>query len=395
MTQTVAPATSRVQGAARVRVLHVITHLDHGGAQDNTLLTVAGLDHSAYVVDVAAGPGELEAYARTIAHDVRILHSLKRPLLDPGAIQTFQQLAAMSRDYDIVHTHGSKAGVLGRLAARMLHVPVVVHTVHGMPVNDFMGRTQRRILLAAERTAARCADAIICVCEENRQEALDLRIAKPRQLRVVVSGIDERSVTAGVGARVRAELRIPPDAPVVGSVTRLMEQKAPLDLIAAMRTVVEERGDAHCMVAGEGPLYDAVIAAARDHARIHVLGYRDDIADIIAATDVAVYSSLWEGLGRALTESVLAGRPVVATAVNGVPDLVRDGVTGYLVPPRDPALLARRTLDVLALPDRGVAMGAAGAASVRGKYGVEQMVAGIDATYRELLETKNVRVPPC
>jgi glycosyltransferase involved in cell wall biosynthesis len=373
---------------APLRVLHVMTHLDHGGAQDNTLLTVAGLDRDRYIVDIASGPGALEEHARDIANNVHILNDLRRPLLDPGAAKTFTQLAKLSAGYDIVHTHGSKAGVLGRLAARMRHVPVIVHTVHGMPVNDYMNKAQRRILLAAERAAARCADGIICVCDANAEEVLQLRIGTPQQTRVVVSGVDEAGLTGGNGARVRAELGIPHDAPVVGSITRLMEQKAPLDLIAAFRDVVAGNPDAHCLVVGEGPLYDDVVAAAAGYERIHVLGFRSDIADLVAACDVAAYTSLWEGLGRALTETVLAGMPVVATAVNGVPDLVIDGVTGYLVPPREPAWLASRVLDVLALPDRGASFGAAGAARVRGKFDVAQMVAGIDQAYQDCVAAK-------
>jgi glycosyltransferase involved in cell wall biosynthesis len=369
----------------RARVLHVMTHLDHGGAQDNTLLTVAGLDRSRYVVDIASGPGVLEDEARRVADNVHILGSLRRPLVDAGAASTLLALARISADYDIVHTHGSKAGVLGRLAARMRGVPVIVHTVHGMPVNDFMSAAQRKVLLATERAAARCADSIICVCDANLDEVLALRIATPKQARVVVSGVDEAGVTGGDGVRIRAELAIPDDAPVVGSITRLMEQKAPLDLITAMRQVVTARPDAHCIVVGEGPLYDDVIRAAAGYDRIHVLGFRSDIADIVAATDVAAYSSLWEGLGRALTETVLAGLPVVATAVNGVPDLIVEGRTGHLVPARNPELLAERILDVLALPDRGRAMGAAGAARIRGKFDTTHMIAGIDATYQEYL----------
>src|SRR4051812_3618098 len=381
------PSGARLDGR-RLRVLHVMTHLDHGGAQDNTLLTVEGLDRDRYVVDVASGPGVLEDRARSVADNVHILGSLRRPLADPGAASTFSRLARLCADYDIVHTHGSKAGVLGRIAARMRHVPVIVHTVHGMPVNDFMSKPQRRILLAAERTAARCADSIICVCDANVGEVLDLKIATQEQVRVVVSGVDEDGVTGGDGARVRAELGIPADAPIVGSITRLMEQKAPLDLIAALRMVIADEPDVHCVVVGEGPLYDDVLAAADGADRIHVLGFRSDIADIISAIDVAAYSSLWEGLGRALTESVLAERPVVATAVNGVPDLVIDGETGYLVPPRRPDLLATRVRDVLARPDRGRAMGVAGAERVRGKFDVPRMVEGIDATYQDCLAAK-------
>src|SRR4051812_16477450 len=140
------PTPPRVaDGGRKTRVLHVITHLDHGGAQDNTLLTVAGLDRDRYTVDIASGPGVLEDRARSVADNVHLLGSLRRPLLDPGVGSTLLKLAKLSANYDIVHTHGSKAGVLGRIAARMRHVPVIVHTVHGMPVNDFMSAAQRRV----------------------------------------------------------------------------------------------------------------------------------------------------------------------------------------------------------------------------------------------------------
>jgi glycosyltransferase involved in cell wall biosynthesis len=136
---------------------------------------------------------------------------------------------------------------------------------------------------------------------------------------------------------------------------------------------------------GDGPLRGEVERAAAGEPRIHLLGFRDDVPDLLAATDVVAFSSLWEGLGRALTEAVLAAKPVVATAVNGVPDLVVDGVNGYLVPPRRPDLLAERALAVLRLPDRGASLGAAGAMRIRGRFDVTEMVAGIDALYRRAL----------
>jgi glycosyltransferase involved in cell wall biosynthesis len=172
-----------------------------------------------------------------------------------------------------------------------------------------------------------------------------------------------------------------------------MEQKAPLDFVAAARQVLARATDAHALVVGDGPLRSEVEAAAAGQPRLHLLGYRDDVADLLAAMDVVAFSSLWEGLGRALTEAVLAARPVVATAVNGIPDLVVDGVTGHLVPPGRPDLLAGRVLDVLALPDRGAALGAVGAARVGGRFDVDEMVAGLDTTYRETLAARQVPVP--
>jgi glycosyltransferase involved in cell wall biosynthesis len=386
-------AATAAGGRPRLRVLHVITHLGPGGATDNTLLTVAGLDRSRYEVDLAAGPGALEDRARAAADRLVVLPSLRRALGTPADLRAAVALWRLAGRYDVVHTHTAKAGVLGRLAARARRVPVVVHTIHAFPVNDRMPRLERRLLLAVERLAARCTDRVLAVCHANADEALALRIARPEQLRVVVSGVPVEAVLGGDGSRARAALDIPTDAPVFGTVTRLMAQKAPLDFVTAARRVLTRAPEAHALLVGDGPLRAAVAAAVGDERRIHLLGYRDDVPDLLAAMDVVAFSSLWEGLGRALTEAVLTGRPVVATAVNGVPDLVVDGITGHLVPPGRPQLLADRILEVLALPDRGAALGAAGAARVAGRFDVGGMLAGVDEVYREALAAREVAVP--
>jgi glycosyltransferase involved in cell wall biosynthesis len=371
-----APASLREDPAGgpaqRTRVLHVITHLDNGGAQANTLLSVAGLDRGRYQVDLAAGPGVLESDALASADQLVVLPYFRRSLYSLGDLRAAAALLRLVGDYDVVHTHGSKAGVLGRLVARMRRVPAVVHTVHGFPVHDYMPRLRRRLLLTLERVAARCADRIVCVCDANVAEALFLDVARPEQIRVVVSGVPSEHVRSGSGDRARHELGIPAGVPVVGTITRLMEQKAPLDFVEAARRVIEADPEVHVVVVGDGPLRDQVAAAAEGIPRLHLLGF----------------SSLWEGLGRALTEAVLAGKPVVATAVNGVPDLVIDGETGYLTSAGRPDELADRILDVLARPDRGAGMGAAGADRVAGSYDVDQMVAGLDQLYQEVLRER-------
>jgi glycosyltransferase involved in cell wall biosynthesis len=368
------------------RVLHIVTHLDNGGAQANTLLSVAGLDRGRYVVDLAAGPGVLESEAIASADRLVVLPYFRRSLYSFGDLWAAVALLRLVGNYDVVHTHGSKAGVLGRLAARIRRVPAVIHTVHGFPVHEYMPRLQRHLLLALERVAARCADRIVCVCDANVAEALHLRIARPEQVRVVVSGVPSDQVRSGSGERVRRELGIPDGAPVVGTITRLMEQKAPLDFVAAARRVIEADPRVHVVMVGDGPLRERVAAAAAGIPRLHLLGFRNDVPAVLAMLDVVAFSSLWEGLGRALTEAVLAGKPVAATAVNGVPDLVVDGETGYLTPAGRPDELADRILDVLARPDRGAEMGAAGANRVVGRYDVDEMVAGLDQLYQELLQ---------
>jgi glycosyltransferase involved in cell wall biosynthesis len=383
-----APDGRHVELERHRRVLHVITHLDNGGAQANTLLSVAGLDRSRYRVDLASGPGVLQDEASKLADRLVVLRYFRRSLYSLGDLRAAVALWRLVGDYDVVHTHGSKAGVIGRLVARLRGVPAVVHTVHGFPVHAYMPRLKRHLLLGLERVAARCADRIVCVCDANAAEALALGVARPGQLRVVVSGVPSELVRSGRGDAVRAELGIPVDAPVVGTVTRLMDQKAPLDFVAAARRVTAAHPEVHIVVVGDGPLRDQVAAAAAGVPRLHLLGYRSDVPDVLAMLDVVAFSSLWEGLGRALTEAVLAGKPVVATAVNGVPDLVVDGETGYLTRAGQPDELAGRILDLLARPDRGAAMGLAGASRVVGRYDVQEMVAGLDHLYQEILEER-------
>jgi glycosyltransferase involved in cell wall biosynthesis len=368
-----------------IRVLHVLSHLEPGGAQDNTLLTVAGLDRSRYVVDVAAGPGPLAGRAAEVADHLYVLDTLHRSLADPGIGPAFARLWRLCQSYDVVHTHGSKAGVLGRVAARGRHVPAIVHTMHGLPVTVGTGRAERVPLLAAERLATRCSDRVVFVCRTNAVEAERLGLGVNGKARVIVSGVLPGYVASTGGPAVRAALGIPLTAPVVGTITRFMPQKAPLDFVAAAARVLATLPAAHVVVVGDGPDREQVRAAAAGFPRLHLLGYRSDVGDVIDACDVMAFSSLWEGLGRALTESVLAGKPVVSTAVDGVPELVVPGETGELVPPRRPDLLAARILDVLALPDRGASLGAAGAQRIAGEFDVERMVSDIDALYQEVL----------
>jgi glycosyltransferase involved in cell wall biosynthesis len=387
--QPAATAADRAPGGRRLeqrrRILHVITHLDNGGAQANTLLSVAGLDRGRYQVDLVAGPGVLQGQAAASADRLVVLRYFRRSLFSLGDLRAAVVLWRLVGTYDVVHTHGSKAGIIGRLAARLRGVPAVVHTVHGFPVHDYMPRLKRHLLLGLERLAARCADRIVCVCHANAAEALALGVARPEQLRVVVSGVPSELVRSGRHDAVRAELGIPLDAPVVGTVTRLMEQKAPLDFVAAARRVTAAHPEVHVVMVGDGPLRDQVAAAAAGIPRLHLLGYRTDVPDVLAMLDVVAFSSLWEGLGRALTEAVLSGKPVVATAVNGVPDLVVDGETGYLTRAGRPKELADRILDLLTRSDRGAAMGLTGASRVVGRYDVKEMVDGLDHLYQEVL----------
>ncbi len=374
-------------------VLHVLAHLDHGGAQDNTLATCAGLDRDRWEVVVAAPPGGRQAERATRCADwVVDLQHLRRDISPAHELAAYRELKRVIAELrpQVVHTHGSKAGVLGRLAAAALGVPAIVHTLHGMPVTPVTATLLRPALLLAERRAAAVAHEVVCVCPSNLTEARQLGIVPDGQGVVVASGVDEASFTtprtAHRRAATRAALGVPADAIVGIWVGRLMEQKAPLDLIAAARTALAADERLHLLMVGDGPLRSEVKIAAEGLDRLHVLGHRDDVPNLLAAADLFVQSSLWEGLGRALTEACLAGLPSVATAVNGIPDLVTPGRTGLLVPAARPELLSAAILEAVSSAHHLESWGWEAAAAVRGRFDISAMVDGLDVVYQRCIK---------
>lgn len=373
----------------RTKVLHLITELVVGGAQDNTLTTVAGLDRERYEVHVAAAPGgEWVEWAGRAADHVHLLPNMKReisPVHDAAILRDLFRLYRRE-GYDIVHTHSSKAGVVGRVAARAASVPIIIHTVHGLPWHDGMPAPRRRFYETLERLASRCSTRIITVAETNRQELIARGIVDAATTETIYSGIImDRFQGLADRARGRRALGLDPGAPLVGYVARLSEQKAPLDFVAAARLVRRELPAAQFVMVGGGPLLDDVRAATRDEPAFHVLGQRDDVPDLLPLFDVFALSSLFEGVGRALTEALAVGLPAAATRVDGVPEIIHHEKTGLLSPPRRPDLLAANILRLLRDPEWARQLGRAGQAFVTPLFDSHLMVQRIDRMYQDCL----------
>ena len=304
---------------SQVRVLHVITRLIVGGAQENTMLTAALLAPARYAVDVVSGPqtgpeGSLIPEVRARGIRLTILPSLVRevnPARDVAALVALTRLIRRGR-YDVVHTHSSKAGILGRWAAYRAGAPVIVHTVHGWGHHDRQRPLVRWFYVLLERATQRITDRLIVVSPRNTQKGLADGIATPDKYVTIRSGIElERfRQPSRPRADVRAELGIPPGAAVVGTVTRLSPQKAPLDFVATAAQVAARRQGVHFVIVGDGPLraeVEAQVAALGLTGRVHLTGLRRDVPDLMHGFDVFVLSSLWEGLPRAL-KAVMCGR---------------------------------------------------------------------------------------
>jgi len=379
-------------GSSRPRIVHLITRLELGGAQQNTLYCAEHHDRSRFDVGLWAGAGGLldPAAHRLSDLDVRILPWLVHPIAPARDAAAVARLASMLVDVDLLHTHSSKAGILGRAAARLAGVPVVVHTVHGWSFNDVQPPATRRTYLEAERAMARLTDRIVCVSRADRNRGLDAGIGHRSQYRILRSGIDPTLYRAAPGARdrVRASLGVGPDELVVGSIANFKPQKGPLDFVEAARLARLQNPRLRFVFVGDGELRTEVeraVAGASLGTAFQLLGWRDDVADLLAAMDVFLLTSLFEGLPRVVLQAVAASVPVVATDTGGVGEVLVDGKTGRLVPPANPAAAAAAVVALAGDPGLRRRLADAATAVLGTEFDIRRMVRDLEAVYDELL----------
>jgi glycosyltransferase involved in cell wall biosynthesis len=372
----------------RIKVLHVVTRFIDG-AGGNTLLSVLGADLARYEPWVAGAPGgplwERAERAGVNVVKLRALREVISPTDDLAVLLDLVRLIRRER-FSVVHTHSSKGGFLGRLAAWLCQTPVIVHTIHGFAFHDFMSRRRRRVYVSLERLVRPMTDAFLAVAPQVAREAVELRLTPPGRVRVVPSAVELDEIPSQGDPAIRVALGIPEDAPLVGTVGRLDFQKAPIDFVRMAAAVQRRHPEARFVWVGQGVLLaEACAEAERLGVRVNFPGFSRDAAKIAACFDVYVVSSLYEGLGRALTEAMASGRPVVATAVNGVVDLVHSGSTGLLAPPSDPDALAENVVWLLEHPTEATRIGEAARTRVRELFQPDVMCSLIEQTYAELL----------
>ena len=365
------------------------------------MLTANMLDPARFEVHVLSGPqtgseGSLIEEVRSRSIQLTIEPALVRevnPARDLLALVHLTRFIRRGR-YDIVHTNSSKAGILGRWAAWLASTPVIVHTVHGWGHHERQHPLVRRIYILLEQVTQRVTAKLIVVSPRNTEKGLADHIATADKYITIRSGIelDRFREPARPREAVRAALSIPPDVPVVGMVTRLSPQKAPLDFVATAAQVAARRPAVHFVVVGDGPQrteVEARVAGLGLADRFHLTGLRSDVPDLMHSFDVFALSSLWEGLPRVLPQAMAAGLPIVATAVDGNAEAVSDGVSGLLTPPGDPQAMAGALLRLLDDPALACRMGAAGRARTE-EFGARKMVADVAALYEALLAGRNL-----
>ncbi len=329
---------------------------------------------------IVTGSGDrLADTAAAAGLEVIVEPALRAPIAPASDLRAVRQLERMfaERDFDVVHTHCAKAGLAGRVAARRAGIPWIVHTYHGFPFHGFQSAARRRVYVSIERRLGRSTDVALCVGAGVAAEAVRRELIAPERVMtigVAVAGPDHMTARdPAARRRARMALGLPGDATVVGAVGRLTYQKAPEDFVAALSEL--SRPDVVGVWVGGGELADRVarLAQAAPVPRVVLAGERTDVLDLLPAFDIFVLPSRYEGLPTAIVEAMLCGVPVVATAVNAVPDLVVPGQTGLLVPPRRPQLLAAAIGHLLDSPAAAAAMAQAARARVGGSYDVQSL----------------------
>jgi len=292
-----------------------------------------------------------------------------------------------------VQTYTTKAGFIGRLAAKLAGVPIIIHNILELPQNSVRSPILKFIYRKMEQIAAKWADFIITTTKPNRNQILENNIVPPEKLAAIPEGIEVENyekVKIDISAK-RKEMGIPEGSVLLGTVARLETPKGHIYLLDAVKKVLSERPDTYFVIVGKGRLRDSLERKARDLGvsnNVIFTGFREDMLEILQSIDLFVLPSLWEGQGVVLMEAFCYKKPVVASGVGGVVEVVEDGVSGLLVPARDPDALANAILKVLSDPDKMKEMGEAGYRHIKAKFKDSEMNDRRFEVYRKLYREK-------
>jgi glycosyltransferase involved in cell wall biosynthesis len=382
--------------APATRILRVFSRLNIGGPSIHVVLLTAGLVHRGYDTRLVVGQetsaeGDLRDFA--LAHGVEPLtlpHLGRaiRPWLDVQALVSVTRLIRRYRP-TIVHTHTAKAGFVGRLAAVLMRVPVVVHTYHGHVLSRYFGRREEALYRFLERLLARTSDCLVAVSEAVKAELVRQQVAPPDVIRVVPLGLELASFAGELPrGRLREAAHVPGDVPLVGIVGRLVPIKDVPTFLEAAQIVSQQSPKVRFAVVGDGEERAVLETRCRGlglEERVYFHGWQRDMTSVHGDLDVVVNASLNEGTPVALIEALAAGRPVVATEVGGTPDLLAGGAHGRLVPAGNAPALAAAILETLATPDESLRRAREGRRHVLARHSVERLIDDMDRLYRDLL----------
>ena len=387
----------------KIKVLHLITRLILGGAQENTIYTVKGLKELGYEVTLYSGPplgpeGSLVDKAKSLSISPIIISSLRRnlhPVLDHASFVTLLSLFKKNR-YHIVHTHSSKAGIIGRWAAYFSKIPVIVHTIHGLPFFPYQHPFLNFLYVNSERITAPITDKIITVCDAMKFKALEAKVGKPSQYVTVYSGMElDPFLKSSPSQNMRKQLGIKEEEIVIGKIARLFPLKGHEFIVNIAPEIIKKFPKVKFLLVGDGILKEELkerVKKLKVEDRFIFTGLipPEKIPEYLSLMDIVVHTSLREGLARVIPQALATGKPVVTWNLDGSSEVVRNGETGFLVPSKEEDKLKNAILHLLENPELREKMGKRGKKLVDPLFRSEEMARRIHEVYQELLKKKGV-----
>jgi len=369
--------------------------LELGGAQENTLYTCGNLNKEKFDVFLITGPGGIldKKTDKIRTYFVKELIREICPIYDFIALIKIYKILKKERP-DIVHTHSSKAGILGRWAAYLLRTSdfglrtmKIIHTFHGFGFHDFQNFIVKSIFVNIERITAKISDILIAVAHDNVKKGLNNKIGKKGQYIVIRSGIKLQDYKKTVDtANIKKGLGITSE-PVVGMIACFKKQKSPLDFVHTARYVCDEKPETKFLLVGDGalrPKIESLIKKLNLEKNVILTGWRNDVPEMIKVFDVLILTSIFEGLPKVVVEAMASGVPVVATYVDGTKEIVQEGLTGFFVRPHENQKMAERIVRLLNNPELRKSFSEQAIKYVR-EFDIDLMVRQQEELYQKLL----------
>ena len=377
---------------ARLRVVHIITKLDLGGSQANTLYSVSHLNPDLFEAHLIAGPGGLldDEAGELLKNSLQFCGELSREIRPLADFQAFNQLREQLRELkpDIVHTHEPKAGVVGRLAASAEMTPLIVHTYHSFAFHRFQNPGVFRLSTAMEREASRRSHHLIFVSWENAKWAEELDIIQNCGTSLIRTGVEVEALLKGERSEAfREKYSVRKKAKIVAMVSPLKGQKDPLTFVEAADIVTRKEPNVKFLLFGDGEMAEAVARRAAKLQQRHLFlqaGWTRDIPQIFANIDLLIVPSLWEGLPREIAEATIAGVPVIASDVDGNREIIFHGRNGALAEPHNPEDFAEKILQAL---DEEWKVDPDLSRQIQHEYDIREMVHQEEALYLKLTKS--------
>ena len=387
--------------STKLKICHVITRMIVGGTQENTLLTIKGHLAKGHHVELATGPspgreGKLMDNTGMAEFPIIEFKDIVRevsPIRDLKAFFALKKYFKANK-FDVVHTHSSKAGILGRLAARAAGVPVVVHTVHGQAFHPYQSKWKNRLFIALERFAAKFCDKIYAVAQAMIDQCTAAKVAPRDKYMVVYSGMDTTAFANAVREpELRSQLGIPQEAKTVVTVARLFHQKGYEFVIPAAEKVLKHDKNVHFLFVGDGPMYDELksyLKAKNIDSNFHFAGLVPpaEVCRYIAQSDLLWHLSLHEGLPRAVVQALATGIPAIGFALDGTPEVIINGETGFTVAAEDIDAVTAHTVTLFENDEMRRTMGVNGKARVLEQFDWQRMA---DILEKEFITLYNIK----